>query len=86
MYLLSAGTGYTRHILLSKIILAPGLAAVLTPIVLNQGSKLFVGAVLAMRAILILTAVDLNALVSFSCKSFLNGIIYLKSFDFSLIF
>lgn len=47
------------------IILAPALAAVLTPIVLNEASELFVPAVQAMKAILTVTAVALNALVSF---------------------
>jgi len=47
------------------IILAPALAAVPTPIVLNEASELFVPAVQAMKAILTVTAVALNALVSF---------------------
>lgn len=64
MDLLSTGTNSLRphpH-LLSMIILAPALAAVQTPIVLNEASELFVLAVLAMKAILILTAVVPNAL------------------------
>lgn len=64
MDLLSTGTNSPRphpH-LLSMIILAPALAAVQTPIVLNEASELSVPAVLAMKAILTLTAVVPNAL------------------------
>lgn len=64
MDLLSTGTNspLPRPRLLSMIILAPALAAVPTPIVLNEASELFVPAVQAMKAILTVTAVALNAL------------------------